>query len=581
MENDVKINTSQNSDLVTFTVLVDDEAIPSTIQVLKFSVKKEINRLSQAQLVIIDGDAAKSEFAVSNEKYFIPGKKIELKAGYHSDEASIFTGIVIKHSIKIRQNSTYLVVECRDEAVKLTVGRKSRYYYDSKDSDAIEEIINKYGIGNDVEATSYEHPELVQYDCSDWDFVITRAQANGKICFTDEGKIYVKSPNYSDASIQTVSFGNTILDFDAEIDARSQLSTITAYTWDEAEQEIIETEANGPDVQLNGDLTSEDLARVIDLDNYELRHGGTLKEPVIQDWANAAQLYHQLAKVRGRVRFQGIPEVKPDTILNLQGISDRFNGPIYISGVLHSIEDGNWTVDAQFGLNPEWFSETYEINAFPAAGLIPAVKGLQYGKVTQLEGDPEGEDRILVTFPIVNQEEQGIWCRLATLDAGNNRGSVFRPEIGDEVIVGFVNEDPNEGIVLGQLNSSANPSPIPAADDNNIKGFVTRSEIKLLFDDEKKIASLETPSGKKIVLDDDSGEIRIEDDNSNVVVLDQSGITIESSKDIVLKAKGDISLEGINIELKANAQIKAEGSAGLELTSNAVTVLKGSIVQIN
>ncbi|MBN9292830.1 MAG: type VI secretion system tip protein VgrG [Flavobacteriia bacterium] len=581
MENDVKINTSQSSDLITFTVLIDGEAIPSTIQVLKFSVKKEINRLSQAQLVIIDGDAAKGEFSVSNEDYLIPGKKIELKAGYHSDETTIFTGIVIKQSIKIRQNSTYLVIECRDEAVKLTVGRKNRYYYDSKDSDIIEEIINKYGIANEVEATNYQHSELVQYDCSDWDFIITRAQANGKICFVDEGKIHVKAPNYSAESIQTVLFGSTILDFDAEMDARSQLLKVSAYTWDEAEQEIIETEANGPDVNLNGDLTSEDLAKVIDLDNYELRHGGTLKEQVIQDWANATQLYHQLAKIRGRVRFQGIPEVKPDTVLNLQGISERFNGPIYISGVLHSIESGNWTVDAQFGLNPEWFSETFEINSFPAAGLIPAVKGLQYGKVTQLEDDPEGEDRILVTFPIVNQDEQGIWCRLGTLDAGNNRGSIFRPDVGDEVIVGFVNEDPNEGIILGQLHSSASPSPIPAEDDNNIKGFVTRSEIKFLFDDDKKIASLEMPSGKKIVLDDDSGEIHIEDENGNTLILDKSGIVMESGKDISIKAKGDIALEGVNIELKSNAQIKAEGSAGLELKSNAVTVLKGSIVQIN
>lgn len=581
MENDVKINTSQNSDLITYTVLIDNEVVPSTCQVLKFSVKKEINRLSQAQLVIIDGDAAKSEFSVSNTDFFIPGKKIELKAGYHSDEATIFTGIVIKQSVKIRQNGTYLIIECRDEAVKLTVGRKNRYYYESYDSDIIEEISNKYGIANEVQKTNYQHPELIQYNCSDWDFIVTRAQANGKICFMDDGKLHVKAPNYSAESIQTVLFGSTILDFDAEMDARSQLLKVSAYTWDEAEQGIIETEANGPEIELNGNISSEDLAKVIDLENYELRHGGTLKEQVIQDWANATQLYHQLAKIRGRVRFQGIPEVKPDTVLNLQGISERFNGPIYISGVLHSIADGNWTVDAQFGLNPEWFSETYDINSFPAAGLIPAVKGLQYGKVTQLEDDPEGEDRILVTFPIVNQAEQGIWCRLATLDAGNNRGSVFRPDIGDEVIVGFVNEDPNEGIILGQLNSSAKPSPIPAEDDNNIKGFVTRSEIKFLFDDDKKTASLALPSGKKILLDDDSGEIRIEDENGNLVVFDQSGITIESGKDISLKAKGNIAFQGTNIELKANAQITAEGSGGLELKSNAVTVLKGSIVQIN
>src|SRR5690606_12711900 len=159
-----------------------------------------------------------------------------------------------------------------------------------------------------------------------------------------------------------------------------------------------------------------------------------------------------------------------------------------------------------------------------AAGLIPAVKGLQYGVVTQLQDDPDGEDRILVKLPIVNADEQGIWCRLALLDAGDNRGSVFRPEIDDEVIVGFINEDPNDAVVLGMLNSSAKPAPIPAEDDNNIKGFVTRSEMKFLFNDDEKSVRLETPAGKVLTLDEKEGVIKLEDEHANVLTMDSSGI---------------------------------------------------------
>ena len=170
---------------------------------------------------------------------------------------------------------------------------------------------------------------------------------------------------------------------------------------------------------------------------------------------------------------------------------------------------------------------------------------------------------------------------MASLDAGENRGAFFRPEIGDEVIVGFINDDPNHAVVLGMLHSSAKPAPLVASDDNHEKGFFTRSEMKILFNDEKKSIAIETPAGKKIILDEDAGTIVIEDENSNVFTLDSSGVVMETAGDFSIKASGDLNLEGTNVNVKANAQFKAEGSAGAEVSTSAVAVLKGSLVQIN
>ena len=39
-------------------------------------------------------------------------------------------------------------------------------------------------------------------------------------------------------------------------------------------------------------------------------------------------------------------------------------------------------------------------------------------------------------------DEQGVWARVATLDAGNDRGTFFRPEVDDEVVLGFFHDDP-------------------------------------------------------------------------------------------------------------------------------------------
>lgn len=581
MNNSGVINTSQSADLTTFKILVEGQELSKIYGVKSISVIKEVNKIPTAKLVLIDGEAATREFTLSNEDLLIPGKKIEITAGYHSDEETIFKGIIIKHNIKIRENSSQLIIDCKDEAVKMSIGRKSKYFYESKDSDIIEELISNLGLEKEVEATEHEHLELIQYNATDWDFMVLRAQANGKLCFVDDGTITVAKPNLDQAEVETIAFGATMLEFDAEIDARHQIKKVSSYAWNHSDQELLEIEAKNPSVSLNGNISASDLEAIIGLENLELRHGGAVTDKELQEWADAKWLFQQLAKVRGSVKFQGIPSVKPNTILKLEGVGDRFNGNVYVTGVVHEIAEGNWTVSAQFGLNPEWFSETNAVNAQPAAGLLPAISGLQIGIVSQLEEDPDGEDRILVQIPIIDNTEQGIWCRVASLDAGDSRGAFFRPEIEDELIIGFINEDPNDAVVLGMLHSSAKPAPITATDDNHEKGFITRSDMRIMFDDDKKSINISTPAGKLISLDEDAGTIVIEDDNSNVITIDSSGIVMESAGDIALKASGDVTIEGTNVSIAASAEFKAEGSAGAEVSTSAIAVLKGSLVQIN
>lgn len=581
MNNSGYIQTARNPDLVTFKVMSGGTELPGKYGIKSIVVEKEVNRIPYARIVILDGSIPEQDFKLSSENLLIPGKEIEITAGYHSEEETIFKGVVVKHNLKVKNGASYLIVECKDKAVKMTLGRKSKYFYESTDSDIIEELITNGGLEADVETTASTHQELVQYKASDWDFMITRAQANGKLCFIDDGTIKVAKPVFTGETIETVAFGSSIHEFEGEIDARDQFSKITSSSWSYTDQELIQTEAQNPAVALNGDLSPSDLAAVFGIEDFQFKHGGNLTQGELQDWSDARATFQQLAKTRGRVKFQGIPSVKPGVLLALQGLGNRFNGKIYITGVRHELAEGNWLVDAQFGLSPNWFSETYDVSDTPGSGIIPSISGLHIGVVSQLESDPDGEDRILVQIPIINNEEQGIWARVATLDAGENRGSFFRPEIEDEVIIGFINDDPNDAVVLGMLHSSNKPAPISATDDNHEKGFVTRSEMKMIFNDDKISYTIETPAGKKLILDEDADIIKIEDEHSNVITLNSDGITMESAGDIKIKASGDLNLEGTNINVKATAQLKAEGSSGSEVSSGAVTVIKGSQVKIN
>jgi uncharacterized protein involved in type VI secretion and phage assembly len=202
--------------------------------------------------------------------------------------------------------------------------------------------------------------------------------------------------------------------------------------------------------------------------------------------------------------------------------------------------------------------------------------------VTNIHEDPDGEYRVKVKIPVISSESEGVWSRVATLDAGNSRGTFFRPEVDDEVVVGFVNDDPRDPVILGMLHSSSLASPLEPEENNYKKGYYSKEKLILLFDDEKKVISIETPNGNKLVISDEDKGLSMEDENGNKFMLNADGITMESAKDLIVKASsGDITLEGTNINIKASAQFKAEGSGGAEVSTSGQAVLKGSLVAIN
>jgi Rhs element Vgr protein len=575
MSDSSPISASAPPDVCTFALMVGGASLSGQFHVLSIAVDKELNRIASASIELRDGDPALATFEASNAEHFIPGKEIDIQLGYGGTNQSVFKGIVVKHSIRVRKDHSVLLVECRDKAVRMTAEARSRHFLDQKDSDIIADIIGGHGLAHDVAASAAKLEEVVQFGATDWDFVLCRAEANGLVVLADAGKVSVLRPDLGQQPVVTVKYGSTLLELDAEIDARWQSKGVKATSWNAADQALVEAEGSEPSGTGGGNLAPADLAAVVGGDAQVLRHGGALAQPELQAWADARLLKGRLAKLRGRARCQGFAAAKPGAIVELKGIGQRFEGKLYVSGVRHTVANGNWETDLQFGLNPQLFAERFNLRPMPAGGLLPAVSGLQVGVVSALGGDPAGEDRIAVRLPLLGDAGDGLWARIATLDAGKDRGTFFRPEIGDEVVVGFLDSDPRHPVVLGMCHSSAKPAPEPPSDDNHHKGYASREKLRMLFDDEKKVILFETPGGNKLTLSEGAKGILLEDQNGNKITLDDKGISIESSKDLVLKASGDIKLEGVNIDVKAQAGLKAKGGASVEL-SGASTAIKGS-----
>lgn len=583
MPNERTIPSDQPKTVVTSTITSGGTEVSKTHHVLSIVINKEVNRIPSATIIMSDGDPAAQSFEISNKADFEPGKEIEIKLGYRSSEETVFKGIVVKHSIKTRKKNSVLIIECRDKAAKMTSACKSNYFKDTTDSDVMEQLIDAYGLDKEVESTSIEHKQLVQYNCTDWDFVLCRADVNGMLCIPSDGKLTIKKPEFSGATVLTVQYGATVHELDAEIDARLQYKSVKGSAWNYTDQELLnDVEAEEAAVPEAGNLDASTLADVLGEDEFMLYHSGKIEEPELQQWVNAKMMKHRLAKIRGQVKIDGTAAISPGQIIELQGVGERFEGKLFVTAVRQQYENGNWQTSIQFGINPEWFAQVYDVQQPMAGALLPAIEGLQIGIVTKLESDPDGEDRIMVRIPVIHKDDEGAWCRVSSLDAGKERGMFFRPEIGDEVIVGFINNDPRHGVVLGMLNSSSLPAHLTASDDNHEKGYQSRSKMKMIFNDDKKSISIETPGGHKVIIDEDQKKIHLEDMNGNKITMNEDGISIESSKDIKIKAATDLKMEGgSNVNLKGGSQTKVEGGSGAEISSGGTTNVKGSMVNLN
>ncbi|MDQ1707806.1 MAG: hypothetical protein QOJ88_1017 [Pyrinomonadaceae bacterium] len=198
--------------------------------------------------------------------------------------------------------------------------------------------------------------------------------------------------------------------------------------------------------------------------------------------------------------------------------------------------------------------------------------GVYEAIVTEVN-DPSKEGRAQVKFPWFDEQMTTEWCRVRQFYAGNDYGAFFVPEVGDEVLVAFIQGDMHFPVVLGGLYNGKDKPPTARSADKDQKLIRTKGKHELLFDDSKnqERVRIKTKGGHEITLDDISGseKIAIVDSKSkNKIVIDTAAnsITVESSG-------GKLVLKASEVEISADSTLKIE--AGGQLT------IKGATVNIN
>lgn len=580
--------------VVSYSLYSDGTKVNDKYCLSSVWIRKEINRIGKAVLKFDAGSMEQEKFDETDDKTFKPGASIRLDLGNVNSEATVFSGTVVKLGIEVEEKRrAQMVVECRDCAFPATLGRKNKLFENKKDSAVIAEVLKPYGSVS-VDATAYQHPSLVQYYCTDWDFALSRADANGLVVTVDNGKIAVKKPDVKGSPVLTVTYGTDLIDFDGHVTAAGQYSQVEAVAWNPARQETVSAKGGAPALNKQGNLAPSDLKGG---DKLLYQTDGAIDNNALKAWTDGQALRAGLARYEGSFLFYGHAAAKPGCLIELAGMGKRFNGNVYVGWVEHTVENNSWTTRAGMGLPARNITEEPLVTSPAAGGWLPGIGGLHIGKVKKLNDDPGKENRIQVEVPLLSGSKNTLWARLANFYAGKSRGTFFYPEVGDEVVVGFMNDDPCQPVILGSLYSSQFPPPYTPDAKNNTKAIVTSKKLKIEFDEEKKCITIETPGKNRIEISDDGKRICLADQQKNTVVLDNGGITLDSAKDITLKAKGnitldamakatvkaknDVALDGMNVKASAKIGFKAQGTATAELSASGQTTVKGAMVMIN
>lgn len=202
------------------------------------------------------------------------------------------------------------------------------------------------------------------------------------------------------------------------------------------------------------------------------------------------------------------------------------------------------------------------------------------------------------------------WVRVMTPYGGKGFGEYWLPEIGSEVLVGFIHGNLNLPVVLGCLYNGTDQPPANSMNEKNtVKTITTKGGSSITFSDEqgKEKITIETPKSHQIVIDDEKETISVNDkEKKNSLVLDCKGgkVTVTAKASVSLKvgskevftadsnsvklASGTIQLDatqslklkGQSTELSGTSvKVKATGELGLQ--ASGIAQLKGSMVKIN
>lgn len=541
-------------DLLKLEFLTDEKDNGLDALLKEAQVTFELNKIPFAKFTFIAANPdvdTKADLPTDSLK---KGQKIEVKVTVNKKPQTLFKGFIKSIEKSISESNTNVKIECKDQAYQLTTASEESDDSTETFKAKLDGFLTQANVINKIESKgqSWENEHITRnLHTIPWDYLVGFLDSIGMMVNVRNGEFNVLDileavPEEKYAAEN----GINVFTFSGRDDESKKLSKASIEYWNPSSQSMEKIEA---------EQEAEKNIKTLTLNESRLLTSTMTR------MANTFLKRSNHAVIQGELSTFGNLEAKAGDFLSCNKVNKEIDKKkLLISKEYHTFENACWKTEYTFGVETEQsFTETNSPSV-PAqqaqTGQTNSVSGLQIGVVTQIEEDPDNQFRIKVRIPTLSENGEGVWARLANVFSGNEMGSFFIPNVNDEVIVGCLGNNPDTPIILGSLYSSQNAMPFPIEKENYTKAFVTKEGTKIQLDDEKKSIELSTKKGNKLLISDDEKGFVLEDENGNKIVMNAEGITLDSSKDLILKAKMDFKMDSAKAALSASATMDVKGS---------------------
>lgn len=546
------------SGVPTVTISSEGEDISMAYPLLSVEVNYLINKIPYAKLTYSDTDGYAGNFSLTQDAAFTPGKSIKINLRYEEDaskDKEIFEGVLVKHQIKCDGKSALLVLELRHASINLTRSRNNTVFTNKSDVEIFRDIGTRYSgiLELSTDINSAQHRQVIQSSCSDWDFLLSRSESNGWWLISNiNNQLKLIDPANSgslpeSSIILDLNAGSPIYTVDMTIDILNQVDKVSAESWDVDKQQVLNEELS---ITLNSNFK-----KLKSSNNYKLYHCGDLNQNELKSWVHSKQIKNDYSLFKGKIKVAGDLNIEFGAIIELKNLGTYFNGKHVVSSVKHIVDKDGFCTEIGIGMPVDSLISMQNINYPSAGGMLPSVKGLHIGVVKGYDEIADNEKNQLlvkVILPLFGKENNEVWARLSSIYAGPEYGVVFRPEIEDEVVLGFFNNDPRYPVILGSMYSAKNKPPIEFNKENDQKTIITKEKVTIFFNDKNKSMDLLTSKESKISLatGGDAPGITVQDKKGNCLLFNDEGLNASSKADVKINSDKAVIIAATKVEVK-------------------------------
>jgi len=566
-------------DRPAFEVTVAGTALAAAdaADVITIDVHEELGKHGRCALLVQNWNPDSRTVRHSDGELFAPGKELAVAMGFHSDLTPVFAGVVVSLTAHFPAGGgPVLRVEARSKSVLMEHPPRSRQLAEVTDADVVSAIAADYSLSADAE-TGVTREAVVSDRRSDWDFLKARAAVLGWVVYVREDKLVMRPPSQPSSPPQ-LDYTRDLIEVQLTQDISHAIDDATGVAWDVSAKEAAESEQGASSAGIGtGSRKAHDAA--IGDAGWPLRAArdetpADASAEAADARAVARERDSALALVHGTALVNGNPALRCDSWIELMGVGDRLGGPHYLTATRHLLSANGYRTELQLGAPPALLPP----NPALASG------GISLGLVTDLD-DPQGLNRVKVQLPWRQDNGDGVWARLSTLDAGDGYGTVFVPNVDQEVVIAYVDGEAAYPVVLGQLFNGKAAPPVKVDSDNAIRQIKTPGgHVVTLADGDNAAMTVESAKGHSLLIDDANSKVVVtHQDSGNTLTLSSDGIELKAAQgDLVLSAAaGTVKIDAMTFEGKASAPSKFESSATFDLKASGPLGLKGALVNIN